>query len=260
MPGPVPQWDSLALSPRPRPSMQEMLDLAALATTPVPVVGDVAGLASDGYRFATDPSSRTVGNAAWASLGLLPFMPAMGAVTRAAKELPMEVILDTDRGRPLLRVMGLPTEVEHGGQGWMQFGLDGNEIARGRDWITKPSEAAASDAQKKIADILAKNPDLAEWQAPRYGRFGDLPPKGISKNFATGAPEKGVSAIEMRKNLEDGGINLVPYGSPSFLWVQDRPFYELSGQKIGLGSDGEPILKDAKVVREIPREQLRRSK
>ena len=83
MPGPVPQWDSLALSPRPRPSMQEMLDLAALATTPVPVVGDVAGLAADGYRFATDPSSRTWGNAGWASLGLIPFVPSMGAMTRS---------------------------------------------------------------------------------------------------------------------------------------------------------------------------------
>lgn len=66
-----------------RPSLQEMLDLAALAATPVPVVGDVAGLAADGYRFATDPSSRTLGNAAWASLGMLPFVPAMGGMTKA---------------------------------------------------------------------------------------------------------------------------------------------------------------------------------
>jgi hypothetical protein len=46
----------------------------------VPVVGDVAGLASDAYRFATDPESRTLGNAAWASLGMLPFVPYMGAI------------------------------------------------------------------------------------------------------------------------------------------------------------------------------------
>ena len=43
--------------------VQGLLDALALSTTPVPVVGDVAGLASDAYRFATDPESRTLGNA-----------------------------------------------------------------------------------------------------------------------------------------------------------------------------------------------------
>ncbi len=57
---------------------QGLLDALALSTMPVPVVGDVAGLASDAYRFATDPSSRTWGNAAWASLGMLPFIPFAG--------------------------------------------------------------------------------------------------------------------------------------------------------------------------------------
>lgn len=241
-------WASLGMS---HPSAQEMLDAAALSTMMVPGVGDVAGLASDAYRFATDPESRTWGNAAWASLGMLPFVPAMGT---------MKVILDKNAGRPILRVMDLATEAGKSEQGWMQFGLDGGEIARGQDWITKPSAAAADEATKKVADIIAKNPDLAEWLTPRYGRFGDLPKGGKSKNFSTGAMEKGISAIEIRKDLESGGIDLVPYGDPSFLWVQDRPFYELSGQKVGLGSDGEPILKDAKVVREIPRERLRRSK
>lgn len=72
-------WASLGMA---QPSTQEMLDAAAMATMMMPVAGDVAGLASDAYRFATDPESRTLGNAAWASLGLLPFVPAMGAMTR----------------------------------------------------------------------------------------------------------------------------------------------------------------------------------
>lgn len=65
-----------------RMSTQDFLDTAALATMPLPIVGDVAGLASDAYRFATDPESRTLGNAAWASLGMLPFVPAMGGMVK----------------------------------------------------------------------------------------------------------------------------------------------------------------------------------
>lgn len=80
-------WESLAL--RQPPSTQEMLDTAALATMPVPVVGDVAGLASDAYRFATDPESRTLGNAAWASLGMLPFVPHAGVTKKVAEALDM---------------------------------------------------------------------------------------------------------------------------------------------------------------------------
>ena len=70
-------WDSLAMR---QPSTQEALDTLALATMPVPVVGDVAGIASDAYRFATDPDSRTLGNVAWASLGMLPFVPSMAGI------------------------------------------------------------------------------------------------------------------------------------------------------------------------------------
>ena len=81
---PQPPWDSLALALQPRgEGLQGMLDALALSTTAMPGVGDVAGLAADGYRFATDPSSRTWGNAGWASLGLIPFVPHAGMLLDA---------------------------------------------------------------------------------------------------------------------------------------------------------------------------------
>ena len=60
---------------------QDTLDAAALSLSPVPLVGDAAGLLADGYRYATDPSSRTPLNYGLSALGALPFVPAMGAVT-----------------------------------------------------------------------------------------------------------------------------------------------------------------------------------
>jgi len=41
----IPSWASLGLSGRPKPTAQEMMDSIALATTPIPVVGDIAGVA-----------------------------------------------------------------------------------------------------------------------------------------------------------------------------------------------------------------------
>jgi len=60
-------------------TMQDFLDKAALATSPVPVVGDVVGIGADAYRFSNDPSSRTPLNFGLAALGLLPLIPAAGA-------------------------------------------------------------------------------------------------------------------------------------------------------------------------------------
>jgi hypothetical protein len=63
------------------------IDAAALAVSPVPVVGDIAGLANDVRHYVTDPESRTWGNAILTLIGLLPFVPsAAGAMGRAASE------------------------------------------------------------------------------------------------------------------------------------------------------------------------------
>jgi hypothetical protein len=64
-----------ALNPETTP--QGLLDVAAMSMSPVPYVGDAAGLLADGYRFATDPSSRTWGNAGVSLLGALPIVPGM---------------------------------------------------------------------------------------------------------------------------------------------------------------------------------------
>ena len=58
---------------------QSVLDGVATALTPVPLVGDVAGLAADAYRYKTDPESRTPLNYGLSALGALPFIPSMTA-------------------------------------------------------------------------------------------------------------------------------------------------------------------------------------
>lgn len=63
---------------------QGLLDGAALATSPVPILGDLIGLGADGYRFATDPSSRTPANFGLTALGALPFVPPASAIFAGA--------------------------------------------------------------------------------------------------------------------------------------------------------------------------------
>lgn len=62
----------------------DAMQSAGLLASPVPVVGDVAGLLGDAAMYATKPEERTWGNAAMTALGALPFVPSVAAL-KAAK-------------------------------------------------------------------------------------------------------------------------------------------------------------------------------
>lgn len=59
---------------------QGLLDGAALATSPIPILGDIVGLGADANRYINDPSSRTWGNFGLTALGALPFVPPAAAI------------------------------------------------------------------------------------------------------------------------------------------------------------------------------------
>ena len=79
-----------------------------------------------------------------------------------------------------------------------------------------------------------------------YIRFGDIPENGKSYNYRDGFFEDGVSAYNALF-FEDGTYEIISnndiqiFGSISY--AAQSPKYRLYGEQIGLGSDGEPILK-----------------
>jgi hypothetical protein len=76
-----------------------LLERAALATAPIPILGDVTGLASDAYMYATKPEERNLLNYGLSLSGLLPFVPAPSAL-RANKNLledPMQPITSPEQ-------------------------------------------------------------------------------------------------------------------------------------------------------------------
>lgn len=61
---------------------QDYLDAVAISTTPIPVVGDVAGLIADVNMYATDPDARNWTNYLFSAAGVLPFVPASSAIRK----------------------------------------------------------------------------------------------------------------------------------------------------------------------------------
>lgn len=68
------------LGPKSPITEQGALDAAAIATSPVPILGDVVGLVADAKRMYDNPAERTPANVILAALGLIPFVPS-GALT-----------------------------------------------------------------------------------------------------------------------------------------------------------------------------------
>jgi hypothetical protein len=65
-------------------AQEQPIDAATLAVSPVPIVGDVAGVANDLRHYWNDPETRTLRNYALTGAGLLPFVPPAMPITRAA--------------------------------------------------------------------------------------------------------------------------------------------------------------------------------
>ncbi len=63
------------------------LDAAALASTPLPIIGDVAGFANDMRHYWNNPEERTWKNFGLTGIGLLPFMPPAMPISRAAGKI-----------------------------------------------------------------------------------------------------------------------------------------------------------------------------
>ena len=64
----------------PEVTKQGLLDTAAVATTPVPVLGDLLGLAADVKRLKDNPQERTPMNIGLSALGVLPFVPSLAGM------------------------------------------------------------------------------------------------------------------------------------------------------------------------------------
>lgn len=111
-----------------------------------------------------------------------------------------------------------------------------------------------SDAAKKLineTEEMLKNYDET------YIRFGQVPDNERSYNFREEILEDGVSCFSAVK-VDDKYVVDIVGGMFTYLGYMDngKTVYELSGKKIGKGGDGEPLLREVKVIQEINPDNL----
>jgi len=129
-----------------------------------------------------------------------------------------------------------------------QLDADGYDCTVGKDGYNRPViqcvHRATAAAQSCGND---RNPRDAELG---YIRFGALPPSGRSRNHADGSLETGVSVLRARI-WADGYCEVLasqPAQIADTLALQGkRPVYRVWGDEMGIGSDGEPLLRVSRI-------------
>lgn len=109
--------------------------------------------------------------------------------------------------------------------------------------------ATAAALNREHADDCDKWADAK----PCYVRYGDLPHNGRSINHADGSAEAGVS-VYRGQVLPTGEARAIISSNDelgSLLGIRSRKLYIVEGDLIGTGSDGEPVLTNCRIVKEV---------
>ena len=97
---------------------------------------------------------------------------------------------------------------------------------------------------------------------PLYIRFGEIPENGFSTIYSYGqevGKEEGVSCY--RAIIDENGVTHICLPLPftesrwnvlqGFIHYDDRPAFLITGDIIGYGSEGEPLLKNVRIAKSI---------
>lgn len=147
------------------------LEAAALATSPIPIVGDVVGGVADAKALYDDPSWT---NAGLAAVGLLPFVPGgLAATVRSVNHLPMDQASRMARADELF-----PINAYHGTnkdisefRNVMRGGSTKAKSAQLAHWFTSDAKQTASGYANKAGDGEVQKLIDASYAAERKGDF-----------------------------------------------------------------------------------------
>ena len=110
--------------------------------------------------------------------------------------------------------------------------------------------ADEADAEAYLAALLAAHDFGAQARTSGthcYVRFGGLPADGISRNHRDGTAERGVSAYDAYEFQGRIYVDMADVDGISAAFIVERKArYIISGREVGRGSDGEPVLAEAK--------------
>jgi hypothetical protein len=133
---------------------------------------------------------------------------------------------------------------------YANFDDSGNLISHGKDIFCRPTSEEL-ERLKNLARATAQHLKTTGSGENVFIRFGRLPKGGVSKNHATGKLENGLSVFPSTYNrltgeyMFDEGAGINSDAHMSYVLRGVNP-YAVTGDVVGRGSDGEPVLANVK--------------
>lgn len=158
-------------------------------------------------------------------------------------------LLDADESP----VAGARLRAEGGERGlrWAVYDAEGRRLAQGVGGICGPLPAELAAWDSEAVTLAQRAAAFSFTGQPLFIRWLGLPAGGRSRNHATGRRERGVSVYGARYNpvtdlIEYAGGGL-PGAALTYL-LTGAPAYLVTGEAAGTGSDGEPVIRAARVL------------
>ncbi|MDO9543418.1 MAG: LPD38 domain-containing protein [Kiritimatiellia bacterium] len=144
------------------------------------------------------------------------------------------------------------------GNRWAHFDDSGKVVIKGEKG-NEPTENELLQwgnlVRERESSWLSKLPKKV------YIRFGNIPKSGKSVHWETGKKEKGISVYTGKIDWSSGTVSFDPTaGREGFPEIpaaallrasEQAPVYLVSGDRIGYGSDNEPILRNVKTIHRL---------
>ena len=208
---------------------------------------------SDGTQLALSPSSDFGGNKA----KLIEFYKQFGFVPNKGKSIDLSISESMRRealAKPAFTYpqgKALETAQRNAAKPVSEGGL-------GLPANNTPMDRAKAMGFDRYDRFPGRNKELPRNQDERlWLRYGDIPEDGISRHIQNGNPEAGVSVMAPLDELSDTSWSPQMLFSMTAGEMGKRPLQVVSGNKVkaggvfdGMGSDGEPIIKNAKKIRD----------
>lgn len=151
-------------------------------------------------------------------------------------------------GTVMVRLSELTAGIGHH---WRIYAFDGSVVTQGRsDLFGEWPEGIEEEIIGRIAEYASAAQQVPTYDA--YLRFKSLPKGERSRNHETGRLEDGVSVYALEWDVLGRAWKLVMTGNP-FQFVLnsfrgDVPAYIVTGERVGTGSDGEPLIRNVTIV------------
>lgn len=137
--------------------------------------------------------------------------------------------------------------------------FSGNVSTRGSEEYAVPLPEALAVC---INYVKAAVPFTQYLTGQYYVRFGPWSTEEVSKNYATGELERGVSAYDAHFDLETRRWDLevtneaAAAGTMQSLIYGTRDIFLIIGREVARGSDDEPVLKNIKILKRLTKKDI----